>query len=77
MNVSSDKSTTLQDQLTNWQQKQINLVRTVTKQISLLTDLDVLTKQITNLVQQTFNFSYVAVFLVNEEDEDLILSSAR
>ncbi len=76
MNVSSDKSTTLQDQLTNWQQKQLNLVRTVTKQISLLTDLDVLTKQITNLVQQTFNFSYVAVFLVNEEDERLHFESS-
>ena len=74
--MSSGKSTNHQNQLTNWQQKQLNLVRTVTQQISLITDLDVLTKQITKLVQQTFNFSYVAVFLINEADERLYFESS-
>jgi len=76
MNVSSRNSAIHQNKLTNWQQKQLNLVRTVTQQISLITDLDVLTKQITKLVQQTFNFSYVAVFLINEDNEKLYFESS-
>ncbi|MEA3326401.1 MAG: GAF domain-containing protein, partial [Chloroflexota bacterium] len=67
---------TLQAHLTEWQQKQLKLVRTVTEQISLITDLDLLTKQITKLVQQTFNYSYVAVFLIDEERERLQFMSS-
>jgi len=63
--------TTLQSQLTEWQEAQLKLVRSVTENISLITDLDILTKQITKLVQQTFNYSYVAVFLIDVERERL------
>ncbi len=62
---------TLQAQLTEWRQKQLKLVRNVTEQISLITDLDLLTKQITKLIQQTFNYSYVAVFLIDKGCERL------
>lgn len=62
---------TLQAQIQNWQQKQLALVRSVTAQISQITDIDVLTAQITYLIQQTFNYYYVAVFLIDEESERL------
>lgn len=58
---------TLQTLTQQWQRKQLNLVRSVTTQISQITDLNQLTEQITALVQQTFNYYYVAVFLINEE----------
>lgn len=58
---------TLQSMLQNWRQRQLTLVRSVTTQISQITDLDVLTRQITALVQQTFNYYYVAVFLIDED----------
>jgi phosphoserine phosphatase RsbU/P len=62
---------TIQMEMQNWRQKQLTLVREVAKQISQITDLDVLTDQITHLVQQTFNFSYVAVFLIDPDSQRL------
>lgn len=56
----------LQSHLQQWQQKQLALVRSVSAQVSQITDLDVLTKQIMQLVQQSFNYYYVAVFLTGE-----------
>lgn len=58
---------TLQEHLQNWRQKQLDLVRSVTAQISQITDLNLLTKQITHLICQTFNYYYVAVFIINED----------
>jgi serine phosphatase RsbU (regulator of sigma subunit)/putative methionine-R-sulfoxide reductase with GAF domain len=52
----------------DWRQKQLALVRSVSEQISQITDLDSLTNTITKLVQQTFNYYYVAVFLIGRED---------
>ncbi len=57
----------LQSQLKNWRQKQLSLVRSVTAQISQITKLPSLTKKITELVQETFSYYYVAIFLVNKE----------
>ena len=61
----------LQTQLKNWRQKQLSLVRSVTAQISQITRLESLTNKITELVQETFGYYYVAIFLVNREDERL------
>jgi len=61
----------LQTELKNWRQKQLALVRSVSAQISQITELSSLTKTITELVQDTFNFYYVAIFLVNQETSRL------
>ena len=57
----------LQTQLKNWRQKQLSLVRSVSAQISQITKLESLTQKITELVQETFGYYYVAIFLVNED----------
>ena len=56
----------LQVNLNNWRQKQLNLVRSVTARISQITELDVLTNEISRLIQETFKYHYVAVFLIHE-----------
>ena len=56
----------LQVNLNNWRQKKLNLVRSVTAQISQITELDILTKEISRLIQETFSYYYVAVFLIQE-----------
>ncbi len=61
----------LQTHLQQWQQKQLALVHSVTAQVSQITDQDILTKQIVQLVQQSFNYYYVAVFLINDETKRL------
>ncbi len=66
----------LQAQLQRWQQKQLALVRSVSAQVSQITNVDVLTRQITKLVQQTFNYYYVAVFLINEKEQRLHFKSS-
>jgi phosphoserine phosphatase RsbU/P len=57
---------TLQVHLHHWRQKQLNLVRLVTARISQITDLDILTTEISRLIQETFDYYYVAVFLIHE-----------
>ncbi|HAF47612.1 MAG TPA: hypothetical protein DCL08_00010 [Anaerolineaceae bacterium] len=57
----------LQTELKNWRQKQLSLVRSVSAQISQITELSVLTQTITKLVQETFGFYYVAIFLVSHD----------
>jgi len=57
----------LQSHMQNWREKQLALVRSVTAQISQITDLGTLTKQITQLIQETFKYYYVAVFLISDE----------
>lgn len=57
---------TLQTELREWRQKQLTLVRSVTGQISQINDLDELTDVITQLIQETFAYYYVAVFLIDE-----------
>jgi serine phosphatase RsbU (regulator of sigma subunit)/putative methionine-R-sulfoxide reductase with GAF domain/anti-sigma regulatory factor (Ser/Thr protein kinase) len=43
---------------------QLNLVRKVSAQIANFTDLDELCRQVTRLIQQTFNYYYVAIFTI-------------
>lgn len=61
----------LQRQMQDWQQKQLGLVQSVISQISQINDLSILTSRITELVQQTFNYYYTAVFLIDEETQKL------
>ncbi len=62
---------TIQKQLNVWRQKQLKLVRSVSEKISQTTDLDQLSEQITRLVQETFEFYYVAIFIINSETKKL------
>jgi phosphoserine phosphatase RsbU/P len=62
---------TLQKHLQDWRQKHLSLVRTVTAQVSQITDLALLTRQITKLIQKSFNYYYVAVFLINNDTNRL------
>lgn len=57
----------LQTQLKNWRQKQLSLVRSVTAQISQITRLETLSQKIVELVQETFGYYYVAIFLVDQD----------
>jgi phosphoserine phosphatase RsbU/P len=57
---------TLQAHLHDWRQKKLALVRSVNARISQITDLEVLTREIVHLIQETFNYYYVAIFLVHE-----------
>jgi len=62
---------TIQTELQNWRQRQLALVREVSRQISQITDLNLLTTQITKLVQETFQYNYVAVFLITPDTQRL------
>lgn len=65
-----------QTQLNHWREKQLALVRSVSEQISQITDLQTLSYEITKLVQQTFNYSYVAIFLINDDDGRLYFKAS-
>jgi phosphoserine phosphatase RsbU/P len=62
---------TIQTELQNWRQRQLALVGEVSRKISQITDLNLLTSQITQLVQETFTYSYVAVFLIDPDSQRL------
>jgi len=50
----------------NWRFEQINLVRSVSFQISHVMDLDELARRVTDLILKTFNYYYVAIFTLDE-----------
>ena len=53
---------TRQEKLKNWRLEQLGLVRKVSGQIASLLNLDQLYARITELIQTTFNYYYVAIF---------------
>jgi sigma-B regulation protein RsbU (phosphoserine phosphatase) len=61
----------LQHHLQDWQRKQLGLVQSVISQVSQITDLGTLTSRTTELVQKTFEYYYVAVFLIDDETQRL------
>ena len=61
----------LQSHVRNWQQRQLELVRSVSAKISQITDLDELTEQVTQLTRETFNYYYVAFFLIDKHTKRL------
>ncbi len=68
---------TLQIDLHRWRQKKLNLVKTVTARISQITELEVLTQEISKLIQQTFNYYYVAIFLIQESSGRLLFEASE
>lgn len=57
--------------LKNWRFDQISLVRSVSSQIANIMDLDTLCKQVTALIQCSFDFYYVSIFTINGESDIL------
>ena len=55
----------------NWRMEQLSLVRTVSEQIANVLNIEELCKRITHLIRNTFNYYYVAIFLVNGKKRSL------
>ena len=54
---------------------QLNLVRKVSAQLANFTDIDELSRQVTRLIQQTFNYYYVAIFTLEPGEPKLFFRS--
>ena len=61
--------------LKNWRAEQLMLVQSVSEQIANLLDLDELCKRVTYLIQKSFNYYYVAIYTINQDQEMLELRS--
>ncbi len=61
----------------NWHTEQLSLVRRVSEQIANVLDLKELCTRLTKLIQETFNYYYVAVFLVNGKKRTLELKANK
>ena len=57
---------TRQEALKDWRYEQLNLVRSVSGQIASFTNLEELYNRVTQLIQETFDFYYVAIFSLDE-----------
>ncbi len=64
-----------QVKIKNWRMEQLSLVRMVSEQIANVLNIDELSKRITQLIQSTFNYYYVAIFLVNGKKRSLDLQA--
>ncbi len=62
-----------QEVLKNWRYDQISLVKSVSSQIANVLDLDELCKRVTNLIQCSFHYYYVALYTLEEGSDHLIL----
>ncbi len=62
---------TRQETLKNWRYEQLSLVRTVSAQIANLREPNALYSQVTQLIQETFDFYYVALFTLDEREQRL------
>ncbi len=58
------------------QRRQLDLVQSVSAKISQFTDIDCLTKEVTHLVQESFDYYYVAIFLIDEKTDRLRFKSS-
>ncbi len=61
----------------SWRQEQLSLVQKVSAQIADVHDLDKLFKQVTSLIQETFDYYYVAVLTLEENQEYLHLRASN
>ena len=59
-----------------WRIEQLNLVRMVSSQIVDILDLDELVHRLTQLIQQTFRYYYVAIFTLNPSEKILKFRSS-
>ncbi len=62
---------TRQTTLKNWRYEQLALVSSVSAQVANLTDLNLLCRQVTRLILDTFHFSYVAIFTLDADSSAL------
>jgi GAF domain-containing protein len=62
-NTALSMQITRQIAIKNWRSEQLALVQTVSNQIANLADLDELSLQVTHLIQDTFHYYYVAIFI--------------
>ncbi len=62
---------TRQSSLKNWRFEQLSLVSSVSNQIANMQNLDELCAQVTQLIQNTFHYYFVAVFTVEPNSEYL------
>ena len=60
----------------HWRIGQLNLVRQVSTQLATVMDVDELATRVTQLIQETFNYYYVAVFTVDEGNDVLRFRSS-
>jgi len=58
-------------EIEQWRIEQLNLVRMVSSQIVNILDLDELIQRLTQLIQQTFQYYYVAIFTLKPEEKIL------
>jgi sigma-B regulation protein RsbU (phosphoserine phosphatase) len=65
-----------QEKLKNWRLEQLGLVRNVSAQIGNLLNLDQLCARVTELIQSTFNFYYVAIFTTVGDPPVLLFRAA-
>ncbi|MDX9849412.1 MAG: GAF domain-containing protein [Anaerolineaceae bacterium] len=62
--------------LKNWRMEQISLVRKVSEQIANVHDLQTLCEKITDLIQRTFGYYFVTIFLLNGKTKSLELKAS-
>lgn len=62
--------------LKNWRYEQLHLVRSVSAQIANLTNLEELYSKVTQLIQETFEYYYVAIFILDESQDVLRFRSS-
>jgi phosphoserine phosphatase RsbU/P len=68
-----------QEKLKNWRYGQLALVRDVSAQIASVLDVDELCRRVTSLIQQTFHYSFVAIFSLeadNSQNSSLLFRAA-
>jgi phosphoserine phosphatase RsbU/P len=57
---------TRQVTIKNWRHEQLSLVRLVSSQVANVLDIDELVQQVSQLIQETFNFYYVGIFTIQD-----------
>ena len=62
---------TRQEALKDWRYEQLSLVRSVSGQIAAFTNLEELYNRVTQLIQETFDLYYVAIFTLEERQNIL------
>lgn len=68
--------TTRQRVLKDWHYEQISLVRQVSAQIANVHNLDLLCRQVTRLIRDTFQYYHVAVFTLEPGNDEIILRAS-
>lgn len=54
--------------INDWRYEQLNLVRMVSAQVASLTQVESLYEKITALIQETFDYDYIAIFMMDQRE---------